>query len=110
MFIIFGLHVIHVWVMSTLILLKVPSLCPAHLSKSLACVISIPQALILLTAYGIIIISIGKYIEVIFHLMTLPLFILVQVILEIVLRFDLVNFLSSTVCGGKGNLVLYTAD
>lgn len=96
-YIILGLHVLPVWVMSTLILRKLPNLCPAELSKSLACLISIPPALMLLTASGILIPSIGKYIEI---------------ALEIVLSFGLVKFLqfSSTLCGGKDNLVLYCAD
>eukprot|EP00092_Neocalanus_flemingeri_P021154 GFUD01022928.1.p1 GENE.GFUD01022928.1~~GFUD01022928.1.p1 ORF type:complete len:394 (+),score=58.36 GFUD01022928.1:105-1184(+) len=96
-YIILGLHAVPVWLVGTLLLLRLAKLCPPALFHNLAWLISVPPVLMFLTTLAILLPSVGKYVEV---------------LLEVVLCVGLVKFLKLTItlCGGKDSLVSYCAD
>lgn len=88
---ILALHVIPVWLIGSLLLHRLAKFSP------LAWLISVPQLLMFLTSVGILLPSLGKYVEV---------------LIEIVLCMGLIKFLqfSQALCGGKDGLVRCCAD
>jgi len=91
-YIILALHVVPVWIIGTMFLLRVKKQNPPDLVHPVSVLISVPQLLMLLTSAAILVPSLGKYVEV---------------LLEIVICVGLVKFLqlSLTLCGGQDGLI-----
>jgi len=96
-YVILALHLVPVWVVGTLTMLRLRSSCHPQLVAPLAWLVSIPPALMSLTTAGILVPSLGTYIEV---------------LLEIVLSLGLVKFIDfiTALCGGQEAIVNYCID
>eukprot|EP00090_Calanus_glacialis_P021655 TRINITY_DN33428_c0_g1_i1.p1 TRINITY_DN33428_c0_g1~~TRINITY_DN33428_c0_g1_i1.p1 ORF type:complete len:353 (+),score=59.80 TRINITY_DN33428_c0_g1_i1:303-1361(+) len=96
-YVILALHLVPVWVVGTLTLFRLRSSCHPLLVAPLAWLVSIPPALMSLTAAGILVPSLGKYIEV---------------LLEIVLSLGLVKFIDfiTALCGGQEAIVNFCTE
>jgi len=91
-YVILVLHLVPVWVVSTLSLSTLSSSLPPNQLPPTAWLVSIPPAIMSATAAAIVVPSLGKYVEV---------------LLEIIICIGLVKFiqLSVLLCGGHDNLV-----
>jgi len=91
-YVILALHIIPVWLVSTLTMFRLRTSCHPSLVISVAWLVCIPPSLMSLTTAGIIIPSLGSYIEV---------------LLEIVLSLGLVKYIDfmTAVCGGQEAIV-----
>jgi len=91
---ILALHLVPVWVVGTLTMFRLRTSCHPQLVGSLAWLVAIPPALMSLTTAGILVPSLGTYIEV---------------LLEIVLSLGLVKFIDfiTALCGGQEAIVNY---
>lgn len=96
-YVVLALHVVPVWLVSALALVKLPSQCAGPLQRPLGCLICLPPALISLTALGILVPSTGQFVEV---------------LLEIVLCLGLVKFchFCRLVCGGDEAIVTFCRE
>jgi len=96
-YVILALHLIPVWVVGTVTLVRLRSSCHPMLIAPLAWLVSIPPALMSLTTAGILIPSLGKYVEV---------------LLEVVLSLGMVKFIDfiSILCGGQESIVNYCQE
>lgn len=93
-YVILFLHLLPVWCAGTITLFRLSSCLPPNLVLPTAWLVSIPPALMSLTATAIVVPSLGKYVEV---------------LLEVVICFGLVKFiqLSIIMCGGSDNIVSF---
>jgi len=91
-YVILVLHLVPVWVVSTLSLSRLSSSLPPSQLPPTAWLVSVPPAIMSATAAAIVVPSLGKYVEV---------------LLEIIICVGLVKFiqLSILLCGGHDNLV-----
>jgi len=96
-YVILALHLAPVWVVGTLTLYRLRTSCHPLLIAPLAWLVSIPPALMSLTTAGILVPSLGKYIEV---------------LLEIVLSLGLVKFIEfiTVLCGGQEAIVNFCRE
>lgn len=96
-YVILTIHLIPVWVVGTLSLVRLRTTCHPLLVAPLAWLVSIPPALMSLTTAGILIPSLGKYVEV---------------LLEIVLSLGLVKFIDfiTILCGGQESIVNFCRE